>query len=180
MPSSRPNHIEYKKWRETKYLHDFTIFFPSRSVVKNPAKVIATPQKLYVQRAAPHNGKVAASKGVSNSAQAPANFFRTTAMGYDVLLNVFQCLTVKELLRASRVCRLFNYTASHPFLWRTIRMKNSPVNDWSGFARALRANGTRHLDMRKMLLGGRPDDQWEEFVQNISTVEQLQVREKQN
>lgn len=101
-------------------------------------------------------------------------------MGYDVLLNVFQCLTVKELLRASRVCRLFNYTASHPFLWRTVRMKNSPVIDWFGFARALRANGTRHLDMRKMLLSGsgglsKVDDQWEAFVQTIGNVEQLQA-----
>lgn len=108
---------------------------------------------------------------------AASNFFRTTAMGYDVLLNVFQCLTVKELLRASRVCRLFNYTAMHPFLWRTVRMKNSLVIDWSGFARALRSNGTRHLDMRKMLLSGAGntvDDQWEAFVTTIGRVEQLQ------
>lgn len=95
-------------------------------------------------------------------------------MGYDVLLNVFQCLTVKELLRASRVCRLFNYTASHPALWRTIRMKNSQVNDWAGFASTLRANGTRHLDLRKMLTGSNVDGLWEAFVQNIATVEQLQ------
>lgn len=147
-------------------------------------KIITAPHKVIVQqpKTVPLNGRAVGVSKVSN-AQVPANFFRTTAMGYDVLLNVFQCLTVKELLRASRVCRLFSYTASHPFLWRTVRMKNSPVNDWAGFARTLRANGTRHLDMRKMLLsggGGPVEDQWQAFIDHIAPVEQLQVGHKRD
>lgn len=94
--------------------------------------------------------------------------------GYDVLLHIFQYLKVQELQRASRVCRLWNQIARSPALWETVRMKNSHVNDWNGFVRTLKRNGTTHLDLRKVLMGNQ-EESWREFSELIGEVEQLQV-----
>lgn len=53
-------------------------------------------------------------------------------------------------------------------------MKNSHVNDWSGLAHTLRQNGTKHLDLRKMLISGNSDEMWHRFAENISHVENLE------
>lgn len=53
-------------------------------------------------------------------------------------------------------------------------MKNSHVNDWAGFVRTLKRNGTTHLDLRKVLMGNH-EDSWREFSELIGEVEQLQV-----
>lgn len=55
-------------------------------------------------------------------------------------------------------------------------MKNSRVRDWEGFAQTLKKVGTRHLDLRKMLV---PDTQealhtmWMEFSKAIAKVNSL-------
>lgn len=53
-------------------------------------------------------------------------------------------------------------------------MKNSHVNDWAGFVRTLKRNGTTHLDLRKVLMGNQ-EESWREFSELIGEVEQLQV-----
>ncbi|XP_055535297.1 uncharacterized protein LOC129724426 isoform X1 [Wyeomyia smithii] len=103
-----------------------------------------------------------------------SNFFSNVSIGYDVLQQTFQYLKVQELLRASCVCRMWNQVANHPRLWRTVRMKNSHVNDWSGLANTLRKNGTKHLDLRKMLISGNSDEMWKSFMENISYVDHLE------
>lgn len=98
-----------------------------------------------------------------------SNFFDNCSTGYNVLMHTFQYLKVQELLRASCVCRMWNQAAQNSQLWRTVRMKNSQVNDWSGLVSTLKRNGTKHLDLRKMLIpasaGG--DDAWLPFSQHI-------------
>lgn len=93
--------------------------------------------------------------------------------GFEILLHTFQYLKVQELQRASRVCRMWNLVAQSSILWRTVRMKNSHVNDWEGFVRTLQRNGTVHLDLRKVLMGNQ-EEAWREFSEMIGRVDQLQ------
>ncbi|CAO1435874.1 unnamed protein product [Diamesa serratosioi] len=126
------------------------------------------------------------------------NFLRNASIGFEILLQTFQFLKVqvsfvlwnlfiyllimmffflylcKELQRASCVCRMWNQVANNKLLWKTIRMKNSHVNDWEGFARTLKRNDTKHLDLRKVLMGNQ-DEAWREFSENIGLIDQLEV-----
>lgn len=81
----------------------------------------------------------------------------------------------QELLRAACVCRLWNVAANHRSLWRTVRMKNSQVNDWTGLAAALKRNGTQHLDLRKMISSANSEEMWSSFSKNIKEVESLEI-----
>lgn len=98
------------------------------------------------------------------------NFLRNVSTGFDVLLHTFQYLKVQELQRASRVCRMWNLVAQSSILWRTVRMKNSHVNDWEGFVRTLKRNETVHLDLRKVLMGNQ-EEAWKEFSEMIGRVD---------
>lgn len=69
---------------------------------------------------------------------------------------------------------MWNQVANNKLLWKTIRMKNSHVNDWEGFARTLKRNDTKHLDLRKVLMGNQ-DEAWREFSENIGLIDQLEV-----
>ncbi|XP_062554510.1 uncharacterized protein LOC134219695 isoform X2 [Armigeres subalbatus] len=112
--------------------------------------------------------------GIEQNRLFASNFFSNVSVGYDVLQQTFQYLKVQELLRASCVCRMWNQVANHPRLWKTVRMKNSLVNDWSGLANTLRRNGTKHLDLRKMLISGNSDEMWLRFAESIAHVENLE------
>lgn len=101
------------------------------------------------------------------------NFLQNVSTGFEVLLHTFQYLKVQELQRASRVCRMWNSVAQSGILWRTVRMKNSHVNDWEGFVRTLRRNGTNHLDLRKVLMGNQ-EEAWREFSEIIGRVDHLE------
>lgn len=68
---------------------------------------------------------------------------------------------------------MWNLVAQSSKLWRTVRMKNSHVNDWEGFIRTLKRNGTIHLDLRKVLMGNQ-EEAWREFSELIGLVDQLQ------
>lgn len=68
---------------------------------------------------------------------------------------------------------MWNLVAQSSILWRTVRMKNSHVNDWEGFVRTLKRNETVHLDLRKVLMGNQ-EEAWKEFSDMIGRVEQLQ------
>lgn len=72
---------------------------------------------------------VVASSSPSSSVHTlfATNFFNNVSTGYNVLMHTFQYLKVQELLRASCVCRMWNQAAQNSLLWRTVRMKNSPV-----------------------------------------------------
>lgn len=76
-------------------------------------------------------------------------------------------------MRASSVCRMWNHVANNSILWRTIRMKNSQVNDWAGLMAALRRHGTRNLDLRKILIA--PTLDWNDFIKHISRVPDLET-----
>ncbi|XP_034237161.1 uncharacterized protein LOC117642738 isoform X2 [Thrips palmi] len=105
------------------------------------------------------------------------NFISDLSNGYGALFHVMGYLKVQELLRASRVCRMWRDLSLHPNLWHTVRMKNSQVTDWDGFAAALSARGTRVLDLRKMLAPGHQDDiehMWSEFCRVIEKADNLQ------
>ncbi|XP_059607831.1 uncharacterized protein LOC132255720 isoform X1 [Phlebotomus argentipes] len=120
-------------------------------------------------------GKVAPTLAVKSANFNYSHYFRNVAVGYNVLLETFQYLKVKELLRASCVCRVWNQAANHPSLWSTVRMKNSQVNDWSGFASALRRHGTTGLDLRKMLAPSNSEEMWANFSRHIGSVERLEA-----
>lgn len=87
------------------------------------------------------------------------------------VVTFFLCL--QELLRASRVCRMWNQAANNSM--KTVRMKNSQVNDWSGLANTLKRNGTKHLDLRKMLVPGKGDLMWQDFTDNIGRLVELET-----
>lgn len=105
------------------------------------------------------------------------NFISDLSNGYGALFHVMGYLKVQELLRASRVCRMWRDLSLHPNLWHTVRMKNSQVSDWDGFAAAISARGTRVLDLRKMLAPGSAEDiqhMWSEFCRVIGQADSLQ------
>lgn len=54
-------------------------------------------------------------------------------------------------------------------------MKNSQVNDWNGFAKTLVKNGTKHLDLRKMLGQKNSEELWRKFNNTIGTVQNLET-----
>ncbi|XP_054261974.1 uncharacterized protein LOC128985973 isoform X2 [Macrosteles quadrilineatus] len=138
-----------------------------------------TPVKRALEEA---EGPPPAKQARLSSAPAPApapnmELLMSQACGmYDCLLQVFQYLKVQEVLRASRVCRMWRDLALHKSLWEVVRMKNSQVKDWEGFAATLRRTGTRHLDLRKMLM---PDKQealravWADCIKALSKVNTL-------
>ena len=71
------------------------------------------------------------------------------------------------------MCRMWNQLAHNKTLWRTVRMKNSHVNDWEGFVNTLKRNGTKHLDLRKMFVTNQ-DESWKEFLDNIGVISKLE------
>ncbi|XP_065204736.1 uncharacterized protein LOC135834709 isoform X1 [Planococcus citri] len=96
---------------------------------------------------------------------------------YDPLLMSLKYLTVRDLLRISMTSKFLNRIASEPCLWKTVRLKNSQVHDWKGFAKSLQKYGTKRLDMRKMLCSAVPEDlskMWQEFLQVIPTITSLE------
>ncbi|XP_060530269.1 uncharacterized protein LOC132704344 [Cylas formicarius] len=108
-----------------------------------------------------------------NEAKFMENYLQNLSFGYNTLLYVFQYLKVQDLLRAGCVCTMWRDIASHPVLWRTVRMKNSQVHSFEGLANTLKKHGTVHLDLRKMLLPSAGDDVWTEFSDAIERVDTL-------
>lgn len=52
-------------------------------------------------------------------------------------------------------------------------MKNSHVKDWEGFSATLRKVGTKHLDLRKILMPDKPEAlklMWTDCVKALSKV----------
>ncbi|KAL0811741.1 hypothetical protein ABMA28_009179 [Loxostege sticticalis] len=93
---------------------------------------------------------------------------------YNVVVQIFQYLGMRDLAHCARVCKLWRQMASTPALWRHVRMKNSHVSDWGGLCTALKRHGTKWLDLRKMLLPQNDTVFWEQFAQHISTVDTLE------
>uniref|UniRef100_A0A336LMU4 CSON007359 protein n=1 Tax=Culicoides sonorensis TaxID=179676 RepID=A0A336LMU4_CULSO len=102
-----------------------------------------------------------------------SNFFSNVSVGYDILLHTFQYLKVQELLRCACVCRMWEQVANHLMLWKTVRMKNSMVNDWSGLSNKLNNNKTHSLDLKKMLIASDFEEMWNSFSKNIGKVTNL-------
>lgn len=96
---------------------------------------------------------------------------------YELPPTQFACFlfsfTKQELLRASSVCRMWNHVANNNKLWETVRMKNSQLKNWAGLMVALRRHGTRHLDLRKILIESSLD--WNDFISHISQVPDLET-----
>lgn len=62
------------------------------------------------------------------------------------------------------------------FQWETVKMKNSRVRNWDGFGRSLTSNGTRCLDLKKMLVpesGEAVADMWKNMIAALKTVTTL-------
>lgn len=54
-------------------------------------------------------------------------------------------------------------------------MKNSQVSDWQGFTDSLARHGTKHLDLRKILLAtDETEETWKTFAQHIANVQCLE------
>ncbi|XP_044008712.1 uncharacterized protein LOC122852779 [Aphidius gifuensis] len=101
----------------------------------------------------------------------PRDYFMVSVCaGYNALSRIFQYLKVQELLRASRVCRMWRDIAAQQVLWKTVRMKNSQVTDWDGLVACLKRHGTQHLDLRKMIISDEPNNCWDKFIKVIPSV----------
>ncbi|XP_046973534.1 uncharacterized protein LOC124540132 isoform X8 [Vanessa cardui] len=99
---------------------------------------------------------------------------RARAADYNVAVQIFQYLGMRDVARCARVCRLWRQLASAPALWRHVRMKNSHVSDWAGLCAALKSHGTRWLDLRKMLLPPNDTVFWDHFAEHIGSVDTLE------
>ncbi|XP_064075080.1 uncharacterized protein LOC113396478 [Vanessa tameamea] len=99
---------------------------------------------------------------------------RARAADYNVAVQIFQYLGMRDVARCARVCRLWRQLASAPALWRHVRMKNSHVSDWGGLCAALKSHGTRWLDLRKMLLPPNDTVFWDHFAEHIGSVDTLE------
>ncbi|XP_073962644.1 uncharacterized protein isoform X2 [Choristoneura fumiferana] len=93
---------------------------------------------------------------------------------YNVAVQIFQYLGMRELAQCARVCRLWRELAATPALWRHVRMKNSHVSDWGGLVAALRRHGTRRLDLRKMLLPQNDAAFWDQFADHVHQLADLE------
>ncbi|XP_069355833.1 uncharacterized protein [Maniola hyperantus] len=93
---------------------------------------------------------------------------------YNIAVQIFQYLGMRDLARSARVCKLWQTLAAAPALWRHVRMKNSHVSDWAGLCTALKRHGTRWLDLRKMLLPPNDALFWDHFAQHIGAVDTLE------
>ncbi|XP_075985735.1 uncharacterized protein LOC142982895 isoform X2 [Anticarsia gemmatalis] len=93
---------------------------------------------------------------------------------YNVVVQIFQYLGMRDLAHCARVCRLWRQLAATPALWRHVRMKNSHVSDWGGLCTALKRHGTKRLDLRKMLLPQNDTVFWDQFAEHISRVDTLE------
>uniref|UniRef100_A0A182S5K8 F-box domain-containing protein n=1 Tax=Anopheles maculatus TaxID=74869 RepID=A0A182S5K8_9DIPT len=111
----------------------------------------------------------------SGSGRHPSNFLSDVSAGYTCLMLSFNYLKVQELLRACSVCRMWNHLGNHPRFWKTVRMKNSYISDWAGMIAKLRKNGTKHLDLRKVLNVGSNDEMWQSFNDHIGQADQIEV-----
>ncbi|XP_052902196.1 uncharacterized protein LOC128309769 isoform X2 [Anopheles moucheti] len=105
----------------------------------------------------------------------PSNFLSDVSAGYTCLMLSFNYLKVQELLRACSVCRMWNHLGNHPRFWKTVRMKNSYISDWAGMIAKLRKNGTKHLDLRKVLNVGSNDEMWQSFNKHIGQADQIEI-----
>ncbi|XP_059055985.1 uncharacterized protein LOC131849870 [Achroia grisella] len=103
-----------------------------------------------------------------------AFYHKAQEKNYNVVVQIFQYLGMRDLAHCARVCKLWRQLASTPCLWRHIRMKNSHVSDWGGLCDALKRHGTKRLDLRKMLLPQNDTVFWEQFAQHISKVDTLE------
>ncbi|CAH0403196.1 unnamed protein product [Chilo suppressalis] len=99
---------------------------------------------------------------------------RAKEKNYNVVVQIFQYLGMRDLAHCARVCKLWKQMASTPALWRHVRMKNSHVSDWGGLCSALKSHGTKWLDLRKMLLPQNDTVFWEQFAQHIPSVDTLE------
>ncbi|CAH2057040.1 unnamed protein product, partial [Iphiclides podalirius] len=99
---------------------------------------------------------------------------RAHQSNYNVAVQIFQYLGMRDLAHCSRVCKLWQQLASTPALWRHVRMKNSHVSDWGGLCAALKKHGTKWLDLRKMLLPQNDTIFWDQFSEHIGTVDTLE------
>ncbi|XP_050079542.1 uncharacterized protein LOC126567359 [Anopheles maculipalpis] len=119
-----------------------------------------------------HSNAIVAQSG---SGRHPSNFLSDVSAGYTCLMLSFNYLKVQELLRACSVCRMWNHLGNHPRFWKTVRMKNSYISDWAGMIAKLRKNGTKHLDLRKVLNVGSNDEMWQSFNDHIGQADQIEV-----
>ncbi|XP_045484172.1 uncharacterized protein LOC111000393 isoform X2 [Pieris rapae] len=93
---------------------------------------------------------------------------------YDVALQIFQYVGMRDLARCARVCKLWQTLTDTPALWRHVRMKNSHVSDWGGLCTVLKKRSTKWLDLRKMLLPSNDTVFWDRFIESVGTVETLE------
>ncbi|XP_060807303.1 uncharacterized protein LOC106135777 isoform X1 [Amyelois transitella] len=93
---------------------------------------------------------------------------------YNVVVQIFQYLGMRDLAHSARVCKLWRQLAATPALWRHVRMKNSHVSDWGGLCAALKRHGTKRLDLRKMLLPQNDTTFWDQFTRHIGQVDSLE------
>ncbi|XP_052126962.1 uncharacterized protein LOC113206300 isoform X5 [Frankliniella occidentalis] len=149
----------------------------SEQTSSNTASGLYKAKSKKVKLAETPDATVESTTATSQGKRNMENFISDLSNGYGALFHVMGYLKVQELLRASRVCRMWRDLSLHPNLWHTVRMKNSQVTDWDGFADAISARGTRVLDLRKMLAPGSPEDishMWSEFNRVIGQADSLQ------
>lgn len=63
----------------------------------------------------------------------------------EVLLHTFQYLSMRDLMRAATISKMWNFVASFKGLWRTIILDELTITDWYHFRDALRRHGTLSL-----------------------------------
>src|SRR5205823_3697365 len=55
--------------------------------------------------------------------------------GFDCFNQIFEYLTVRDVINLKQVNRTFNRLGSQPFLWQKMILKNLKINDWQYLGR---------------------------------------------
>ncbi|XP_052756264.1 uncharacterized protein LOC113511211 [Galleria mellonella] len=132
----------------------------------------ASPPAASAAAASPRRGR--GRPRIDDTDYFTAFYQKAQEKNYNVVVQIFQYLGMRDLAHCARVCKLWQQLVSTPALWRHIRMKNSHVSDWGGLCDALKRHGTKRLDLRKMLLPQNDTVFWEQFAEHISKVDTLE------
>ncbi|CAG2118067.1 unnamed protein product, partial [Medioppia subpectinata] len=95
---------------------------------------------------------------------------------YACLNHVLSYLTVADLVRLRHVSRDWLHLSSQPFLWRCVRLKGIPVNDWLFLARNIvEVNASLELDFDAVKSGSDLCDFWRNFSTIVDYIKSVRT-----
>ena len=108
-----------------------------------------------------------------------AHFQDNVSSGFFALLHVFKYLSIKERLKASRVCKLWHQISQHTYLWNQVIIKDCRVQDWKSLRDQCNRYGVKKLDLKKMPSTPNESQIWtnfsHQFINALTTLTALEL-----